>query len=499
MLKLLRKRHVTKKIFYVLAAIIIPAFVIWGSASVISKDKTPHYAGIIFGEKVSFDNFHHAMLAWVTQLKMKYGEKTNDIINAFFDPVDATWDRLILLHEVKKRKIKVSNQEVVDAITAFSFLQKDGRFDVQSYELFLQYSLDMPAKTFEEQLRENIAMGKVYEEVTKNITVTEEEVKKAYNDQNEQTRLRYVFFPAQGYIDKVTINDNELKEFYENSKEEFRVPPQINTEYLMIKFDEKTDAADAAADKETARKKMQEAKTLAEHKTFDAIAEELDLKKETTGFFGLSDPILTLGWAPQLNPALFDLSLNEISNIFEFENGIFIFKITEKKDTYLPEFKEIKEKVAALLKSNKSKKIAHEKALGFIKKAVSGSDPVSTEFEKAAKESNVEIKETPLFSKTSYIPELGMAEPLKNIAFSLQKDEIAKDPIELEQGYYCIQSIETVPIKEEEFEKQKEDFKEELLDQKRSKEFSVFFDNLKKQAHLINYVDENTLKKGRRF
>lgn len=233
MLKLLRRKNVTKKIFYALAIIIIPAFVIWGSASFTQKDKTPRYAGIIFGEKVSFDDFRYTMMAWETQLKLQYGEKTNEIINAFFNPVEATWDRLILLHEVKKRKIKVDNQEIIDAITKFPFLQKDGQFDAQAYELFLRYSLDIPARTFEEQLRQNIAMGKIFEEVTKNITMPEEEIEKSYNDQNEQTRVTYASFPSQEYKDKIIINDNELKEFYEDSTQEFLTPPQISISYLV--------------------------------------------------------------------------------------------------------------------------------------------------------------------------------------------------------------------------------------------------------------------------
>ncbi len=495
MLKLLRRKNVTKKIFYALAIIIIPAFVIWGSANFTQKDKTPRYAGIIFGEKVSFDDFRYAMMAWATQLKLQYGEKTNEIINAFFNPVEATWDRLILLHEVKKRKVKVDNQEIIDAITKFPFLQKDGQFDAQAYELFLKYSLDIPARTFEEQLRQNIAMGKIFKEVTKNITMTEEEIEKSYNDQNEQTRVKYASFPSQGYKDKITVSDDELKEFYENSTQEFLAPPQINTNYLMIKWDQQT----SEPEKEAARKKMREAKTLAKHKSLDDIAKELNLEKQTTGFFGLSDPIPTLGWMPQLGPALFDLPLDHVSEIIELENGIFIFKTIEKKDAHLPDFKEVKEKATTLLKNKKSKEMARAKAIEFITKLNSKPAPLSADFEKAAKELNIEIKETPLFSRDAYIPELGIAEPLKKIAFSLKKEEFAKEPIELEQGYYCIQSLEIIMVDSEKYKKEKEAFKDQLLSQKKSKEFSGYFDDLKKQAHLTSYIDEDTVKKGRRF
>ncbi|MFH1692574.1 MAG: SurA N-terminal domain-containing protein [Candidatus Omnitrophota bacterium] len=492
MLKLLRRKNVTKKIFYVLAAIIIPAFVIWGSASVMQKDKTPPYAGVIFGEKVSFDDFRRTMAAWKIQLMLQYGEKTNEIINAFFNPVEATWDRLILLHEVKKRKIKIDNKEIVDAITKFPFLQKDGIFDPQAYALFLKYSLNISARIFEEELRQNIAMGKIFTQTTKDITVSEDEIQQAYLDQNEQTRVKYVFFPANGYKEKVTIQDDELKTFYENSKEEFRIPPKINVEYLMVKFDEQT----SAAFKETAREKMKQAQTLAKKQSFEEIAKKLILENQETGFFSLNDPIPTLGWMPQLGPVLFDLSVQETSQVIELDRGgIFLFKLLEKKEAYLPEFKEAKEKAVELLKNKKSKEIAHSKAIEFIKKATAS----DANFDKTAEDLDIKTKETPLFSRSSYVSELGMAGPLKETAFKLHKDEVAGNPIELEQGYYCIQSIETINIDEEKYRKEKEAFAQQLLDQKKNKAFSDFFEELKKQAHLINYIDGTTQKNGKRL
>lgn len=499
MLKLLRRKNITKKIYYALAILIIPAFVIWGSASVMQKDKTPSYAGIMFGEKVSFDDFRRSMAAWKTQLKLQYGEKANEIIDAFFSPIDATWDRLILLHEVKIRKIKIDNKEIIDAITKFPFLQKDGQFDPQSYALFLKYSLDIPARIFEEELRQNIAMGKIFTEMTKNITISDEEIKKAYLEQNEQTRVKYVFFPAYGYKDKVTIKDDELKAFYEDSREEFRVPPQINVEYMTVKFDEQA----SQTIKEAAREKIKQAQALVKNKTFSEAAKTLDMENQQTGFFGLTDPIPTLGWMPQLGPILFDLSTHQTSQAIELERGIFLFRIIEKKDAYLPEFKEAREKAIELLKNKKSKEIAQNKAIEFIQKTTTTTGTpvksVNTDFDKIAKELNVEIKETPLFSRSSYIPELGMAEPLKGIAFKLSKDELAKEPIELEQGYYCIQSIETISIDEEKYKKEKEAFSQQLLDQKKNKAFSDFFDTLKKQARLINYINDDIAKKERRF
>lgn len=497
MLKFLRKKNVAKKIFYGLSVIIIPAFVIWGSANVMQKNKVPSYAGMIFGQRVSFDDFSNAMSAWKIQLKLQYGEKTNEIIDAFFNPIDATWDRLILLHEAKKQKIKIGDKEIVDTITKLPFLRENGQFSPQAYNLFLKYSLDVPARYFEEQLRQNIAMSKIFEQITKDISVPDEEIKQAYKNENEQTRVKYACFTPKTYKDSVTVTDEEINNFYENSKEEFRVPPQINVSYSSVDFDDKT----GQPAKDAAQEKIKKVQTLAQHKPLDEIAKELNLKYQETGFFGLADPIPTLGWMPQINPVLFDLALNQTSQIIQLDRGVFLFKITGKKDAYLPDLKETREKVIDLLKDKKAREIARQKAQEFIAALAPKTTGASSiiDFEKIAQDKKLEIKETPLFSREAYIPELGMAQQLKEAAFQLKKDEIAKEPVELEQGFYCIQSVETIGVDQEKFLKEKDDFKEKLISQKKNNVFSDYFNKLKKQAHLINYIDDNLAKKNKRF
>jgi len=77
MLKILRKRKVAKKIFYFLAIVIVPAFVLWGSSSVIRNKDEKGYAGEIFGKKVSFNQYAHARQGWRVQLQLQYEE--NDL------------------------------------------------------------------------------------------------------------------------------------------------------------------------------------------------------------------------------------------------------------------------------------------------------------------------------------------------------------------------------------------------------------------------------------
>ncbi|MFA5038180.1 MAG: SurA N-terminal domain-containing protein [Candidatus Omnitrophota bacterium] len=498
MLKLLRKKKVAKRIFYVLAGLIIPAFVIWGSASVINKDQGPDSAGILFGKKVSYEEFRAAMTAWKTQMRLQYGEEAEKAFGTMFDPMEGAWDRLILLHEAKKRNIRISDKELVETITSLPFLQQGGRFDNQTYDLFLKYSAGLSARQFEEQMRQNLAMARIYKEVTAPVSLSDEETRREYEEQSVQTRVKYVLFSPSDDKKNIKVSEEEIRQYYENFRDKFRVPPQINVLYAFLNYRE---GMSPEEEKET-EEKMKNVLKAAKASNLREAASEAGIEVKETGFFGFDDPVPGLGWMPQLKTLLFDTPQGSLTDVLATDHGIYLFSILEKKSDYIPEFKEAKTRVKDVLLEEKATQAALQKAKDFLDKVGKEPDKKAEEtagkknkkpalpatFEKAAQAEGLAVKETAPFSRASYIPELGMANALKEAAFSLKKDEIYPKAIIVSQGFCVIQSMETPVFDEEKFNKEKDEFKKALLEQKRSEAFNRFFTGLKKEANLISYV-----------
>lgn len=480
MLNLLRKKKIAKKIFYVLCVLIIPAFVIWGSSSVMNKEKTPNVAGMIFGKKISFEDYRKALLGWKTQIKLQYGEKAEEIAQAFFDPDQATWDRLILLQEAKKRKFRIQDQEVVKMITEIPFLQREGRFDPQTYELFLRYSLGIQPRSFEEEIRDNLLMAKVYEEVTKGASVTEAEIREAYEKTNIQSRVKYLLVTGTSFLDETTVEEKDIQDYYEKNKEEFRLPPQTNARYVGVEFKDES----ALKEKEAARVTLKKIQIDAQKIGLAQAAKAQGLEVKETGLFALEEPVPGLGWYPDLANLLFELPKGSLSSLVELSRGLYIFEDLEKKDAFIPSFDDVREKIKKLLSEAQAKQTAEKTAQDMLTKINNG----TISLDQASEELKIPLKETPLFSKESYIPELGMAPALKEAAFSLSSGQIAGSIVNLEQGSAIIQSIEFVNIDEEKFQKEKEEFSKNLLEQTKTKIFNEFFDHLKKRADLKSFI-----------
>jgi hypothetical protein len=487
MLKILRRKDVSKKIFYVLAALIIPAFIAWGTMGKDDKEGGPrgNVAGRIFDQAVGLDDFRIALNAWKTQLALQYGDKANEAAQ-MMDPIQGTWDRLIMLHEAKRRWIKVTDKEVVEAITRFPFLQRNGVFDPKAYQLFVQYSLGMPsARLFENQLRDNLAMAKVFKDMTKDVTVTDEEVRAEYEKVSVTTQVRYAAFLYAPYKEGVAATEDEIKKFYETSKEALKIPPQISVAWLGVEFEKMPGVTKAQAEEKiTTAMKSSRTKGLAE------AGKEVGLEVQESGYFGYEDPLPNFGWLPQLSTILFDLPVRGFSKLIEMKRGVFFFQILDKKDAYIPEMKDAIEKIKLLIIEQKAKEIAQNKAKAFL-------DVIKVQgktFAEALQGQGLESKETPEFTRESYIPELGLAEPLKEASFNLQADAVASDPIALEQGLYVIQSMKTPALDEEKFKKDKDAAHEAVLDKKRSEAFDAYFKNLKGQARLTSFVDEGMFR-----
>lgn len=487
MLKLLRKQKFAKKIFYLLAIIIVPSFILWGSATVIRdrNEKGPKgYAGKIFGKKVSFEKYLGALHAWRNELRMRFGNQAMQA-ETLLDSNESVWDKLILLAEAKRLKIKVDNNELTSYITSLPFLQRDGRFNPELYNLFLKYSLGTPPRIFEEQIRDSLKIQKIFDFVTDDILASETEVKNRYKQENEQIKLRYIAVLSEDLKNMVKVKEDELKDYYEKNKDTFKIPIQINLSYIGIEYPE--GATDEQ--KEEIQKKIAEAhEAVSESNDLATTKEDLDLQTKSTGFFALGEIMPEVKMPPQDNIVLFNLKEDRISNIMQTSRGAYIFQLKEKRIDHIPEFEEVKERVTSRITEEKAKELAKSIIDTYYSEVKSEKElNPDSNIKDIANKLNLPTKETEFFTRNSYPQDLGESEDLSNVVFELEKGEISQ-PVELPQGYFIVERTEFKPIDEEDFQNDKEIFEKVVLEEKKNKSFEDYFTKLKDQSQLVDYV-----------
>lgn len=179
MLRILRNKKTAKRVWIGLAVIIIPAFTFWGfSGAFRSKDENS-IAGKIFGRKITYVQFRDAITSEKIMARLQFGDKLDEI-QQYLDFEPQAWQRMVLLAEAKKRRITAGDKEVIADIQSSPIFQSKGVFNNKAYNDILRYYLRVQPRIFEELIRQNLILAKLYKQVTDNVSLTDEQIKEGY-------------------------------------------------------------------------------------------------------------------------------------------------------------------------------------------------------------------------------------------------------------------------------------------------------------------------------
>ncbi|MFH1244871.1 MAG: SurA N-terminal domain-containing protein [Candidatus Omnitrophota bacterium] len=532
MLTFLRKRENTKKIMWGLAILVIPAFVLWGSGSLLRSRNTPNYAGIVFGRKISFPDYQASLSACHNLALLKYGDAFSRVAK-LLDLKKEAWQRLILLAEVKKEKIKVTDQEVIDLIAQMPLFHKGDAFDKNRYAALLNYSLHTSPREFEEQIRETIKIQKLMGKVIASLSLTDEEITAAYRAENEKARASYVLIEPAQVAEQIQPAYAELVQYYQNHQNELKKPEQVNIEYIALYFDKdaptvditeeeiqdyyqknypgKTPENSQALAELTEKLKKQIRETLRQEKTrsilgnriweiceqfgeenssFEDVAGKNTLEIKETGFFGTQDTVPDIGLSYEFSNTAFSLTEGEISNVVTTPKGYFILKLKAKQAPHLPGLEEIKKEVEKKVIAEQSWQMAEKKGQELLDE-LNKLRAQNMTFAAAAEKLGLTVKESGEFTRASYISGIGQSNEFAQAAFELNPEEISK-LIAVSNGF-CILTLQgIIPVDEKQFIQEKEKFAQGLLERKKESTLNVWLLNLERNAKLVSNVDAET-------
>jgi peptidyl-prolyl cis-trans isomerase D len=513
MLKVLRKKGVMKKILWVVALLIIVTFGFLSQIYLFKSSGRNKYAGKIFGQKVSLASYDYNLMQTRVQAMMQYGPDFQNIAN-FLDLYSQTWDRLILLHEAKKQRIKVSDDETVKAIQAYPFFYKNGTFDKELYQLILQNYFHQTARDFEEGVRDTIKFMKLFESVTKDVSIPDTEAFELYKKANEKVQVSYVLFSPEDYKNQVAFDETKAKAYYLSNREEFMLPPMIQVEYIRIDYPkeatvekagpENKDTASppsnlpeekaevSAATKEATMKLAQSvARALNDTPDFATVAQTFKLLSGTSQFFSMEEPDLSFGWSFALIQGLFQLKPDETVGPVETINGYQILRLKDRRESYIPEYQTAQDTVKEKWIRNEALKIADQKGqeiLGKISDAVKA-DSTAT-FVQIAETLGLKVSLTELFKRGQYLPTVGLSPSFQDAAFGLTDKQKLSPLVETERGYCLLYLSQFEPVNNDQYQKDKEEFVATLLKERKNIVFNEFLIKLRLNANLENNIPE---------
>lgn len=368
-----------------------------------------------------------------------------------------------LIAEAHRMGFNVTDQEVQSEIRRIPELFPNGQFVGQeTYEAMIQQSQNMGAQQWEQTVvKPGILIRKLLTAVSGSIAVTDRDVAEAYQRENlkvkfdyavltldnisktikpsdaelkayfdshkqqytnaipEKRSARYIVIDTAKLQQQAKVTPEELQNYYNQHRDEYRVPDQVNVRHILIKTPEPVNGkvddkavADAKAKAESVLKQVQSGGD------FAALA------KKYSDDPGSKDNGGSLGWiqhgqtVPEFDKAAFDLKKGETSGLVRSTFGFHIIHADDKQEAHVKTLEEVKSQIEPA--------IAAQKVSGEIDRLA---DKVQTQartkgLDAAAKDNGLEVVSAGPFTRSDSVPGVGNAPEFMSAVFSAN----AKNP-----------------------------------------------------------------------
>lgn len=365
----------------VLIVIFALPFALFGVSSIFQSTGKQNYVAKVNGVKIEQYQLQNAVELRRQSLQQRFGE---NIPETMLDPeflkpsvLDGLIDRELLIQSADDNNLQYSLDEIKLLIAKEPAFHEDGKFSSSRYEEILRRAGILP-HTYPEEFRKDLVSNQIREGYAATTFVTDKELQ-AVKLLNNQTRdFKYVSIEPSLVKKKITVEDDELEEFYQQHQSEFEILEEVVIEYLELskdQFVDKDSITEAELEKRFAEKTLQlesEQERQASHilieinderskdeaksqinelyKQLQAGADFAKLAEEHSDDTGSAEKGGDLGLAgkgiyvPEFEQALYELKIGEISAPVLTEFGYHIIKLTNIAPE-LPGFDDLKEEL----------------------------------------------------------------------------------------------------------------------------------------------------------
>ena len=462
-----------------MAITLIPGF---GSSNFLPNAATRGVVATVSGEEISTNAVERQAKQLLNQQFPKGGPQASSLLPYF---AQRAYENLVsekvLLVEAQKMGLKATDDDVRQYLRRGQLGQElfpNGTFiGERDYEDFVSRNFNLTVPQFEELVKEDILINKLRDLVASSATVTDAEVRKQFEKQNtkvkfdyavikkddvlksihpadtelkafydrnkntyvnsipERRQLKYVVIDNGRMLAQTQISPDELKSYYNEHRDQYLVPEQVNVRHILIKTP--LPGADGKIDPkavDAARAKAQDVL-----KQVKAGGNFADLAKKYSDDPGSAKNGGSYGWIGkgrmvlEFEKAAFSLPKGGTSELVQTSYGFHIIHVDDKQDSHVKPLDEVKSQIEPLLKQQKASQASQQETEQLL------SDARNTgSLEKAAAKKGLQVITTDFVDSKALLPGIGSDPQFMSTAFA-QEENAPPDQAKLHQGYAIYQ------------------------------------------------------------
>jgi peptidyl-prolyl cis-trans isomerase D len=474
-------KHLKWILLFVVASFILTIFAVWGGGigRGDSGTATVSWAARVGDQVIGVATFQREARNLESTYRQVLGDQFDQqraYLKVGQTAINRLVDRELLGREAVRAGLSVSQQEVAEAIMKDPSLQQNGVFIGKArYEQMFR-SNEAMLQDYEQQVREELLLGKIRSLVEDSATVGDDELREAFARQNEKISIqyfvledsrllvptptdaavesyyrehssdypsgegrtgRYLQFDLKEAASKTDIPEAEVRsEFLQGQKTLYTLPERRRASHILVKTPpnatpDQTKAAEAKANKALARVRGGE--------DFAKVAREVS-EDSTASAGGDLSYFTRERMVREFSDAVWSMKVGQVSDLVRTPFGFHIIRLTDIQPGHEQTLEEARPQILASLKMERARAEVQRRAQEFRSKTgAPGAD-----FAKAAAETGLSPHDFQSLHRGDDFPGLGRQPALESQLFSLKAGEVG-DPVSTASGPVVIQFLSSVP------------------------------------------------------
>lgn len=392
----------------ILIALIVLAFGLFGFGSITTFLAPKPKVATVNGEKITPDEVQVAVER-NRRLLIAQGRSASDIDEDQLrqQVLQNLINRKLLSHEAERLGLQFSEKDLDAEIVATKVFQVDGQFNADQFQRVvggagytpMSYRKEMRTDKELQQLvsgirgsaimteaevvrstslaqqKRDIAFVKLkLADLEKEVNVSDDEIKNYYDNHKpefktkERVKLSYIDLDRKALAGDVKVTDEDLRKYYENTKASYATQEERRVAHILIETNDKVSDAEAKAKAEDIYKKIEDGADFAE------------MAKKYSQDPGSASKGGDLGYNPKgsfvkpFEEAEFSLKPNQISPPVKTEFGYHIIKLLGVKPGSVPDFADVRDKVEQRYRDEKAEELFVNKSSKLSELAFESAD-----------------------------------------------------------------------------------------------------------------------------
>ncbi len=529
--QIIKSETLRRRTSWVIAAILILPFVLFFHASGQAPTKGPGgAAGVLFGKEVSWETYQAQRFWLMRQLASQMGElgaSMDDALAAF--ATQAAWERLMLVEEASRRKLRVDDEALARFIRTISAFQDQGQFREERYRQFVG-AMGLTPQLFERLMRNDLLVDKLMSAVKETVAVSDAEVQAAYLRDREQAKALVLFFDPVAYTEAAAaqITDDDTQRSYDTNPEAVRVPEQLRFDYAGASRSEllgKVEISDAelqaayedrAGDfaledgtpkpfegvKDELRRRIADERVsrqltalvmdleddLEAKRSFEEIVQARALSQHAAGPVAAGSSWVPDGPDPAVLQAAAQVPAGSMSEVVKTDGGVYLARVTERIPAMLPPLDEVRAAIRDRLVQERTVLLAKSAAVETRQK-LADLLKAGHRFEEAMLTSAPLPARLVTITRTGAVEPIGQAPAVNAAAFEGVLGQLS-EPVEAGSGFALVRPEERMPADLSGFEAAKAQVREETLQRQQGAALQSLLEEVRRRAKLKSFVED---------